>query len=427
MTARLRGVLRGALGKTGLYGASAILSGIVSLAAIPLLVEAVGTHEWASLVTGQAIGQSIAVLAIFGWGLTGPSLVARTPVGARAQIFLDSLVARLVLVAPLLVIQAVATILIVPHAKGPAFLTGTAMMLAGASANWYFTGEGRADRYFLLDSVPRITGTVLGVGLTALTHDLYLYALAQLAGSVVALVLSSIVVLRGSRLAVRDAFRGARVWRSLREQRHGVVATGLWAMATPAVLGVIALGAPAALPVFVFADRVGRLGAMVIWPITGYYQGWVPGAEGLELVARLRRSGGVIVTIATVGAVFDALLLPVAADLASGGQIVIDPATAVGLGIVAGISMISPWLTTAGLLTVGRVRAVAVTAIVGVPAQVALVALAELSLEPPLVALALAVSAIAILGWQFALLGRATAELRSDAAPTPLPAAVGAP
>ena len=73
----------------------------------------------------------------------------------KAQIFLDSLFARGVLLVPLLGIQAAVTFAIVPHEKLVAFLAGVAMMLAGASANSYFTGESRPDRFLLLDTVPR--------------------------------------------------------------------------------------------------------------------------------------------------------------------------------------------------------------------------------------------------------------------------------
>lgn len=385
MAARLAAPWR----RIGLFGASAALSGIVSLAAIPLLVSAVGAHDWAAMITGQSIGQSLAVLAIFGWGLTGPAMIARALPADRPGLFLDSLIARTVLLAPLLVVQAIITLAIVPTVKGPAFVAGVAMILAGVSANWYFTGEARSDRFFLLDSVPRIAGTVIGTGLTMVTHDLWAFALSQFAGAVVALAVSCAAIFRGAGVELRPALEPRRVWRSLADQRDGIVATGLSAMAMPGVLAIVAATAPMALPMFVFADRVARFLGIVSWPITQYFQGWVPAARGTELRRRLWWSGRVAAVIALAFGILDAALLPLAAEVASHGEIVIDPVSAVAFGAAAVGGMFAPWLTLIGLVTVGRVRVVAQAAVIGVPLQLVAVLVAALLASPPIVAVVL--------------------------------------
>lgn len=189
----------------GLFGVSMALNGAISLITIPIVTGIAGAEHWASMATGQAIGASFAVIVIFGWGLTGPVTVAVTSATARPAMYLDSLFARIVLLAPVLLVQLAVTVAIVPHQKLVAYVAGVAMTLAGASANWFFIGEGRAGRFLTLDTVPRVVGTVVGAALLAATGDLLLFAIAQLVGSVIALSASAIVILHGRGLDYRAA------------------------------------------------------------------------------------------------------------------------------------------------------------------------------------------------------------------------------
>ena len=212
--------------------------------------------------------------------------------------YLDSLLARLVLLAPVLIVQLAVTIAIVPHQKLVAYVAGVAMTLAGASANWFFIGEGSAGRFLVLDTVPRVAGTLVGAALLAATGDLLLFAVAQLAGSLVALAASAAVILRGRGLDYRAAARARRIGASLREQRHGIVATGVMAAFTPAVLAIVAVAAPAALPAFVLADRLAKFGGHGGVAVAADVPGWVPAATGEERVRRTRLAGAATAGIA---------------------------------------------------------------------------------------------------------------------------------
>ena len=265
------------------------------------------------------------------------------------------------LLVPLLGIQAAVTFAIVPHEKPVAFLAGVAMMLAGASANWYFTGESRPDRFLLLDTVPRVTGTLVGVVAVAATGELLFFALAQLAGAIVALVVSASVIFRGSRLDIRAAAHWPTITRSLLEQRHGVVATAVFAAYIPAVLALIALLVPALLPMFVLADRIGRFVAMAVSPLLQVFQGWVPAASGQELVRRIRISGWVALATAFVAGGAYTASLPSFSQLLTHGQVGFGVAATVAFGLNMTMSILSPYLTNVGLMTVGKVRAVALS------------------------------------------------------------------
>ncbi len=368
----------GATRRLGLYGASVVLNGVISLITIPIVIAMAGADPWASMATGQSIGNSIGVLVAFGWGLTGPATIAMAAVAKRPGLFLDSLFARAALLLPLIVVQAIVTIAIVPHAKFVAFVAGLAMTLAGVSANWYFTGESRPGRFLLLDTVPRVAGTITGLLLVVLTDELLFFALAQLAGSLVALGVSCYSIFRGQNLDFREAARWRNVVARLSEQRHGVVATGLYAALTPAILGVVAVTAPLSLPLFVLADRLSKFVGMAASPLIQVFQGWVPAAQGKELLRRLSVSARVTLALGLLAGAVYAALLPWFSQLLTHGQVAVDVSSAIAFGIVASSWVLSPYLTNVALMAVGQVRVIALSATVGVPVTLALLVSAEL-------------------------------------------------
>lgn len=396
----MSGIRTGHRTTVGLFGLTVALNGAISLVTIPIVTGIAGADHWASMATGQSIGASFAVLVIFGWGLTGPVTVASTPIAARPAMYLDSLFARAALLAPVLLVQLAVTMAIVPHQKPVAYVAGVAMTLAGASANWFFVGEGRAGRYLTLDTIPRVAGTLVGALLLTVTGELLLFALAQLVGAVVALVASAGVILRGHRLDYRAAARGRRIAATLAEQRHGIVATGVTAAFTPTILAIIAVAAPASLPAFVFADRLAKFAGMAVSPIFQLFQGWVPAAAGRELVRRTRLGGAASAAIAAFVAVAYTLLLPLGADILAHGQIAYDPGSAVAFGLIAALYVGSPFVSTVALMAVGRLRLIALTAVVGVPLTLLALLTVEIAGLPELAVWVLVLGNLGIISWQ---------------------------
>jgi hypothetical protein len=400
----------------GLFGVSMMLNGAISLITIPIVTGLAGAVHWASMATGQAIGASFAVIVIFGWGLTGPVTVAATSAAARPAMYLDSLFARIVLLAPVLLVQLAVTIAIVPHQKLVAYVAGVAMTLAGASANWFFIGEGRAGRFLTLDTIPRVAGTLAGAALLAATGDLLMFAVAQLAGSVVALCASAVVILRGRGLDYRVAARPARIAATLREQRHGIVATGVMAAFTPAVLAIVAVTTPAALPAFVLADRLSKFAGMAVSPLLQMFQGWVPAAAGAERVRRTRLAGGATAGIAVTTGIAYTLLLPTAADLLAHGQIDYPPAAAIAFGLIATLYVGSSFVSTVALMA-GRVRLVAIAAVVGVPVTLMVLLATATSGVHGLAVWVVAIGNLGMVGWQLVALRASFRRLTPELTP----------
>lgn len=368
----------GATRRLGLFGVSVLLNGVISLITIPIVIAVAGADPWASMATGQSIGNSFGVLVVFGWALTGPASIAMAPADRRPGLFLDSLFSRGAILLPLVLVQALVTIAIVPHAKVVAFVAGLAMTLAGVSANWYFTGEGRPGRFLLFDTLPRVCGTITGLLLVVLTDDLLFFALAQLTGSLVALGASSYVIFRGRNLDFREAARWSNIVARLVEQRHGVVATGLNAALTPAVLGIVAVAFPPSLPLFVLADRLSRFVGMATSPLIQVFQGWVPAAHGPELLRRITLSARITVVLGIIAGASYAALLPLFSELLTHGEVPVDASSAIAFGCVAAAWVISPYLTNVALMAVGRVRVIALSAAVGVPLTLVLIVAVDL-------------------------------------------------
>lgn len=407
-------------GGLGLFGITVVVSGAVSLLTIPVVVAVAGAGPWASMATGQSIGSAFAALAEFGWGLTGPATVAMTAPARRPALLLDSLVARGALLVPLFLLQALVTLAIVPNEKAVALAGGAAMMLAGVSASWYFAGAGRPGMLLLLDTAPRVAGTVLGLLLVVATGQLLPFAFAQLGGAVVALAASAFAVLHGKGLDLRAALRWSRVATSLAAQRHGLVATAVSAAFSPAVLAIVALTAPLSLPLFVLADRIIRFVAMALSPMNKVFQGWAPAAAGEELVRRIRLSGVVTFATALIAGATCALLLPLLGPFLTHGQVTFDAVAAVAFGVFAAVQIATPFLTSVALVAVKRVRLIAWSVVVGVPLSLVTLAAVELLGGAEVAPWALAASGGAVALWQVMMLRGVLARLPREPAEPPM-------
>lgn len=404
----------GGMTRLGYFGATVLLNGLISLLTIPIVVSVVGADSWASMATGQSIGASLAALVLFGWGLTGPATVAMTTPGGRPQLYLDSLTARAVLLLPSLALQAGVTLAVAPSDKFVAVVSGTAMLLAGASANWYFTGSGRSGLFLTLDTVPRVAGTVAGLLLVVSTGNLLYFALAQLAGSLFAMAASATVILWREPLDYRAALRWPRIAMSLVQQRHGILATGLNAAFTPAALGVVALLAPATLPVFVLANRLTGFIGMALSPLFMLFQGWVPAATGQERVRRLRIAGVVSAAGAVFSGVLCAALLPTFGLFLTHGEVVVSVGLSIAFGILAMVQTGSPFLSAVGLMAVGQVRTIARSTVVGVPLAIVLLTIAELVGAAEFAVWGLILGGGVIAAWQIVAIHRAIRDLPLD-------------
>ena len=83
-----------ALRFAGGYGLSVAISGVVSLAVIPAIIVAAGADAWATIAVAQAVAGFAFVFAVYGWGVVGPTEVARLADDRRGAYYFESLLSR---------------------------------------------------------------------------------------------------------------------------------------------------------------------------------------------------------------------------------------------------------------------------------------------------------------------------------------------
>jgi hypothetical protein len=145
------------------------------------------------------------------------------------------------------------------------------------------------------------------------------------------------------------------------------------------------------------------------------FQGWVPAASGLELVRRMRLAGRVMGGTALLGGVLYTVFLAPFSALLTHGQVTFTAAAAVAFGINLTLGILSPYLTSLGLMTFGRLRAIAVSVAVSVVVTLLALLVVE-ALAPDWAVWALVGGNVFMTVWQSAVLRRA---LRSEAPLTP--------
>lgn len=403
-------------GRLGLYTINVLVVTAVGVFTIPVLIRAVGAGQWAQFAFLQTLAQIALIVVMYGWGVVGPSLVAAAGESERADMYADSLWVRGVLylvVAP--VTGAVGALF--PHADvGLSFAGAAILLLPGFSAGWFFVGQSRPGRLLLLDSLPMLALSIVGMIAAAARHSLWPYLLLLGAGYALAAIVSAAVILRGhaaSRTGEQRVSR--RVVRSLHSQRHAVTATVVNTLYVSAPMLVVKALMPASLPTYALMDRLYRYGSIAYGPIQQFFQGWIPGTEG-RTPGRDRRMIRAVEAAAGVGVAGTLVLTlvgPAAARIFSHGEIRVTWTDLLPLGVAFAAVCVSTTVGYACLALVGRVRLVAVSTGIGVGVGLPLIVGAAWFIgRVPAVAGALALSEVAVATFQCAALRR---YLSSDA------------
>ena len=386
---------------------STALSGGVSVLSIPIIVLLTDAHAWGSIALGQAVGSSVGVLAMFGWGVTGPAAVAMMRRESQAAAYWDSILARGLLFVPALVVTVVVTWLLVPSEHVAATLCSVALAFGGLSGSWFLVGAKRPDRLLLFDTLPRVGGTVVGVAGLALTRSLLVFAVCQMIGSLLAFVLVSHTVLPRFRRP-QGASQGLRhALRVLGEQRHGVAVAVAIASYYPAVLAIVAAFAPGLLPLYALIEKVLRFAVMAMQPVFQYFQATVPTRRGDDLRHAIRRSLVIATAIGLICWAGFALLLPLASFLLTAGQVDVPSLVAINLGAYMGATVVITFLSTVALIAVSRVSAVGrgalVTSVIGLVIVLAL----ALTHDGAAISWGFVATAVMIIGYELVVLARA--------------------
>jgi O-antigen/teichoic acid export membrane protein len=353
-----------ALLRLGTFALTVGAGTIVGLLAIPVITRVVGADAWAVQVLVQSQATLFGVLVAFGWGTTGPGLVASTPEEQRPQLFLDSLVTRcylLLIAAPLMILLMT---LLRPAEAVFVSVASVAYLLPFVGASWYFVGEGRPLRLFLCDALPQLVGTVVGLVVLVVTRNFTLMVVTQLIFNIAAVSVSALVVLRRKPGLVAN-FAARNSLRQMSKQRHGVVtaATGSFYVNLPML--VVSAFIPNQLDSYAIADRLFRFAVTAFSPVLQFVQGWIPEGGSEFITHRIRRAAQFAPVLGLVGGIGLAVMGPFAA------QILVQAPTDFGfvLSSPVGVSFaavaVSQVIGLACLVAIGRARDLALSTVIG--------------------------------------------------------------
>lgn len=354
---------RAARAVTG-FSLSTLVTGVVSVLAVPAVIAAAGEPGWASVAIGQAAGALAGIFVGWGWVITGPATVGAMERNQAVQAYRDSVIVRSVIFVVACPFIVIACVLLAGSGAVVASLVGVSTALIAVGGGWYFIGRRAPTHLLFFESMPRAAFTCAGIILLIAGAPLIAFALAQLLGSLVAVVLAANRVVKGEPRQ-RDQWSPRRLSGVLRGQAHGsVTAISSGAFISLPTL-VVAAVAPGALAAYALADRIQKLANMGLMPIGQVFQGWVPSAPKNHLLLRVRRAAMVAVAIGGLSGTALAIAMPWAADVLSNGEIEVGLSLSVPFGIVLWCSMTTQVTGLACLAALGRSRLIMNSALVG--------------------------------------------------------------
>jgi O-antigen/teichoic acid export membrane protein len=376
------------------------LAMISPLIALPFITRAAGAEGWAAIATGQALGATASLIIQFGWGTTGPPLVATKDERAGRSLYFTSVLMRATIFIVASPIAIVIACMIVPGEWTLIVaLMCAASAVSGLSPGWYFVGIGRPLPLMWFETLPRLGGVFLSTLLIAITGNLLLYALTTV------VVETTMVVISASKLSRPTlTFRAhiGEVSLHIREQwslaASALVSSGYTRLSVP----LVAIIAYSQAPVFASTDRIQTLSRSVIKPFVQSFQGWV--AESLDDEIRFKRkfliSTGVVSALTFALSSGVAILLPIVDTLLFGPEITITSLQSALLGLAVFAIGISNCTSTFFLAPQRRISTIATSTIAGSIVGVPMIWLGATFAGATGALAAIAVVELFVVGWQ---------------------------
>lgn len=370
MSARLSALLR-----LGSYGATTGFIAVIGLVAAAVFISAAGSYSWGVLASIQSAAALFGVLVGFGWGTTGAAEVASMPSELRPSAYADSLVARVYLIAVAYPLMVVVMGLLNPTHFDLVLVGSLAYLVPYLGASWYFVGESRPSRLFLVDVMPQGLGVLTSIGVMAASKSLVAAVTAQLLFNTLAVCLGWIVIRSSASDRPRLRWSVRSTVRLLAQQRHPVTTAATSALYVSAPMLILNAVAPASLAQYAMGDRLFRVALTVFSPVLQFVQGWIPEGGTANLSHRVKQALRFAPAVGLAGAICIALLGPLAVSLLSQGIIGFGFDLSIPFGAVFLVVSVTQILGLACLVPLGKTVALATStvfgAVLGVPLLVA--------------------------------------------------------
>lgn len=356
------------------FGLSVFVSAATALVSIPAMIFAGGDTGWGAIALGQAVGGVGAVIVGYGWGWFGPAAIAQASPTVRRTEYIESVIARMSLAVPAVVIVASTAYLLAPSAPGFAVAGAVQAVSFGLTATWYFVGLARPFLLLVLDTLPRSAGALVGV-ILIYSHGCSALAvpLGALIGMVVGFAISTIWILNEAkrRGALNNGVRS--VGRILLSNRHGVISAFAMATYNSAPLAIVSIVAPHIQPAFALADKIRGQISTASTPAITVLQAWVPRATESNRTRRANvalLSGSVMAVMLGIGTFAFA---PVLVSALSHDRISLPRPVMLAMATWVSLSFFQWILERAALATSGALQIAAAAITIGAVAGITLV------------------------------------------------------
>jgi len=343
----------------GLFATSIVLLAVTSLWFVRSAIDIASLSVWGSIAVGQAVGAIGAVIAGYGWNLTGPVQIASASQVERRTQYATALMTRALLLVVIACVSVLLLWLLRVENLAEALLGALPVMTIALSGSFYFVGTAQPSLLLLTETIPRAVLTSAACVAMSQGHvDVVGGLLLQFAGSLVAIATSAAFILRG--LPLRSPSRGVidRIRGALNTQRGGLLASFVVMGINNAPLLIVSAVAPAALPTFSVVDKLGKQILAGSSPVTAVLQGWVPRAGELRLRGRARTALSVAWLAGATVTVVVAMVSAPALEWLTAGQYVPSMLTAILMGLFVGLFLTQNALSFAVLAALGQLRQV---------------------------------------------------------------------
>jgi O-antigen/teichoic acid export membrane protein len=355
------------------FGLSMAMLAVAALVAIPAMIRSSGAPAVGAIVLGQTFGAIGAMVVAYGWGIAGPAEIARGDRASRTAEFLGSVKVRLVLLIPVMLATVVPSALLAKTRPDLAVVGALVAVLPGLTSNWFLIGLSRPYVLMLVETVPRVMFTVVGIVDMTTGSDAIIGLAWQGVGLVAAFVCSAVWILRFLKYRPNKAERVPKLMVLLRQYRHGVASNIGGSLFTALPLVIVNEVSLVAYPMFALVDKLQRQVLVALIPIVSVLQGWVPRVA--DPAPRAKKvvfiGAGLSVIIAMFTWAFGGWVMHVIGD----GQVTPPTPVVIMMGVVLGLNFYAATLGHAVLATYRKMRELAVSTAVGTIVAMPLVAL----------------------------------------------------
>lgn len=388
------------LTRFGGFAASLVFSTAINLLAIPFVIVTLGKETWGELALAQATAAIFGIIVAFGWGTVGAALVASLNPAERPQMYIDSLVSRTYLFLMAAPVMYVVMLLITQNNPQVAALASVSYVLPFVGASWFFIGQARPWKLFLLDVLPQGLGIVSGVLLIQFIPEPILFVACLLLFNFLAVLLGATGATARTGHRVKADFRFTAAMARLKTQKYGVIAAGTGSLNSNLPMLAVNHVVTAALPQYALADKLFRFAVAGFGPVLQVIQGWIPEAGPGRRDHRIRTVAK-LAPVAGLGAgLLLAALTPWASALFSGGEILIGYSLSVPFGLILGGVIVAQVVGLACLIPLGKGAALAKSTAIGAAFNVPLMFALGIVWGAPGVAWAVGVAELIVAAYQ---------------------------